>query len=55
MLIAAWRRDIEVGNETYGCWEVNDEPAGPPENELAGRGRGIVRGRPGCVKRLRDM
>lgn len=22
----------EVGNETYGCWEVNNELAGPPEN-----------------------
>jgi hypothetical protein len=22
----------EVGNENYGCWEVNNELAGPPEN-----------------------
>jgi hypothetical protein len=22
----------EVGNETYGCWEVDNELAGPPEN-----------------------
>jgi len=26
--VALW----EVGNETYGCWEVNNELAGPPEN-----------------------
>jgi hypothetical protein len=26
--VALW----EVGNETYGCWEVDNELAGPPEN-----------------------
>lgn len=26
--VAYW----EVGNENYGCWEVNNELAGPPEN-----------------------
>ena len=26
--VALW----EVGNENYGCWEVNNELAGPPEN-----------------------
>ena len=26
--VAQW----EVGNETYGCWEVDNELAGPPEN-----------------------
>jgi len=26
--VARW----EVGNENYGCWEVNNELAGPPEN-----------------------
>jgi hypothetical protein len=26
--VARW----EVGNENYGCWEVNNEIAGPPEN-----------------------
>jgi hypothetical protein len=26
--VALW----EVGNETYGCWEVNNELAGPPAN-----------------------
>ena len=25
--VALW----EVGNETYGCWEADDELAGPPE------------------------
>ena len=25
--VALW----EVGNENYGCWEINDELAGPPE------------------------
>jgi hypothetical protein len=40
---AAWVRDArstpghsvalwEVGNENYGCWEVNNPLAGPPEN-----------------------
>jgi len=26
--VALW----EIGNENYGCWEVNNELAGPPEN-----------------------
>ena len=29
--VALW----EVGNENYGCWEVNNELAGPPENYQA--------------------
>jgi hypothetical protein len=28
MAVALW----EIGNENYGCWEVNNELAGPPEH-----------------------